>query len=118
MRGGASKRWFSKKYDTILFYSKSKKYIFNIQKEKRTEKSIKRLENPNGARINKETNKDWDKRNILNYWTDIQILNPMSKERIGYRTQKPKALIERIIKASTNKNDIVLDFFGGGGDHS
>jgi DNA modification methylase len=46
---------------------------------------------------------------------DIPIINAMSKERIGYPTQKPEALLERIIKASSNKGDIVLDPFMGGG---
>ncbi|OHE15758.1 MAG: hypothetical protein A2540_10735 [Sulfurimonas sp. RIFOXYD2_FULL_37_8] len=46
---------------------------------------------------------------------DIQSVNPMSKERTNYPTQKPEELIERIIRASSNKGDIVLDFFGGSG---
>ena len=113
--GGSSKRWFSKKHDTILFYSKTKKYKFNVLKEKRTAKSLKRLENPNGARVDKRKTKDWDKRNLVDYWTKIQILNPVSNERCGYPTQKPEKLLERIIKCSTNENDTVLDCFGGSG---
>lgn len=45
----------------------------------------------------------------------IPTLNGMSKERVGYDTQKPKALLERIIKASSNKGDTVADFFCGSG---
>jgi DNA modification methylase len=45
----------------------------------------------------------------------IATINGMSKERIGYPTQKPEALLERIIKASSNKGDVVLDPFMGGG---
>ena len=45
----------------------------------------------------------------------IPTVNSMSKERIGYPTQKPEALLERIIKASSNEGDIVLDAFCGGG---
>lgn len=45
----------------------------------------------------------------------IQSVNPFAKERIDYPTQKPEELLERIIKASTNEDDIVLDFFGGSG---
>jgi site-specific DNA-methyltransferase (adenine-specific)/adenine-specific DNA-methyltransferase len=48
-------------------------------------------------------------------WDDIDPINSQSPERIGYPTQKPEELIERIIKLSTNENDIVLDFFGGSG---
>jgi len=46
---------------------------------------------------------------------DIPIINPMSKERLGYPTQKPEALLERIIKASSNEGDVVLDLFCGCG---
>jgi len=51
----------------------------------------------------------------LDYWTDIYPLNQVAKERTGYPTQKPDALAERIIKASSNKDDIVADFFCGSG---
>lgn len=50
-----------------------------------------------------------------NVWTDIPILNPMAKERTGWATQKPPALLERVITASSNKGDIVLDPFCGCG---
>ena len=46
---------------------------------------------------------------------EIPIINPQSKERIGYATQKPEALLERIIKASSNEDSIVADFFAGSG---
>ena len=48
-----------------------------------------------------------------NIWADIPIINPMSHERTGYPTQKPLALLERIIKASSNEGDLVLDPFCG-----
>lgn len=47
------------------------------------------------------------------WWEDIQSLNSVAKERVGYPTQKPLALLERIIKASTNESDVVLDPFCG-----
>jgi len=52
---------------------------------------------------------------IQNIWTDIPIVNPMANERVNYPTQKPEALLSRIINASSNKNDIVVDFFSGSG---
>jgi len=52
---------------------------------------------------------------IGNIWTDINNVQSQSKERIGYPTQKPEKLLERIIEMSTNKNDLVLDPFVGGG---
>ncbi len=48
---------------------------------------------------------------VQNLWTDIFVINPVAKERLDYPTQKPEALLERIIKASSNENDIVADFF-------
>ena len=52
---------------------------------------------------------------IQNIWLDIPIVNPMAKERVDYATQKPEALLERIIKASSDEAMIVADFFGGSG---
>jgi SAM-dependent methyltransferase len=52
---------------------------------------------------------------ISDFWDDINIINSMGKEHTGYSTQKPEALLERIIKASSNENDIVADFFCGSG---
>ncbi|MEM3846106.1 MAG: site-specific DNA-methyltransferase, partial [Candidatus Parvarchaeota archaeon] len=48
-------------------------------------------------------------------WDDVNFIGPTARERIGYPTQKPEALIERIIKASSNEGDVVADFFCGGG---
>jgi adenine specific DNA methylase Mod len=50
-----------------------------------------------------------------NLWTDIPPVNSQARERLGYPTQKPEALLERIITASSNKGDLVLDPFGGCG---
>lgn len=52
---------------------------------------------------------------IQNIWNDIPIVNPMAKERLDYPTQKPEALLQRIIKTSSNEGDIVADFFVGSG---
>ena len=52
---------------------------------------------------------------IGDIWTDINNISPHAKEKIGYPTQKPEALLERIIKASSNQGDVVLDCFVGGG---
>ena len=48
-------------------------------------------------------------------WTDVNPISPVAKERVGYPTQKPLALLDRIIKASSNEGDIVLDPFCGSG---
>jgi site-specific DNA-methyltransferase (adenine-specific) len=110
--GGASKQRYARKHDVILFYTKSAKFTFNSNeiREPRTEKSLKRAQNPNGARISAD---DVDK--LPTDVFQIPALNPMSVERLGYPTQKPEALLERIIKASSNENDVVLDAYCGCG---
>ncbi len=92
-----------------MFYSKTDEYAFYPENVKvpRTEKAIERARNPKGARITS------DDKMAMDVWADLQALNPMSKERLGYPTQKPIALLERVIKASTKESDIVLDPFCG-----
>ena len=93
--GGSGKKEFAKKHDNIFFYSKSKNYNFNLQFEKATSNKMKGL--------NKK---------MIDVW-DIPNINNMAKERRDYNTQKPKVLIERIIKASSNEGDLVADFYAG-----
>lgn len=111
--GGASKKNFSKKHDTILFYSKSKNPFFNPQKEK-SYMAEGSGDNPNQTYYHDENgkytlvfSKDW--------WTDIGMLATSSYERIGYPTQKPEELIEKIIKSACPNNGVTADFFSGGG---
>jgi len=52
---------------------------------------------------------------VGNFWADISLINSQAAERVGYPTQKPEALLERIIKASSNEGDLVADFFCGSG---
>ncbi len=52
---------------------------------------------------------------VGNMWSDISLINSQAEERLGYPTQKPEALLDRIIRASSNENDIVADFFCGSG---
>jgi adenine-specific DNA-methyltransferase len=52
---------------------------------------------------------------LSNLWCNVFHINPMASENLGYPTQKPEELLERIIKASSNDNDIVADFFLGSG---
>jgi DNA modification methylase len=110
--GGASKRRFARKHDVILFYTKSDNFTFNSNeiREPRTEKSLKRAQNPTGARITVE---DVDK--LPTDVFQIPALNPMAVERLGYPTQKPEALLARIIMASSNEGDVVLDAYCGCG---
>lgn len=110
--GGASKKRYARKHDIIFFYTKSDSFLFNSNaiREPRTEKSLQRAQNPKGARIGAD-NTDKLPTDVF----QIQALNPMAKERMGYPTQKPEALLERIILASSNEGDLVLDAYCGCG---
>ena len=115
--GGSSKRWFSKKHDILLFYSRSNKYVFNLQKEKAYTKSAGRK--PGTINYGAGTARFFeDERGVYNFvnmrdiW-NISYLNSLAKERLGYPTQKPLELLERIIKASSNEGDLVFDPFCG-----
>jgi DNA modification methylase len=110
--GGASKERFARKHDNLLFYHKGKSFRFFPERimEDRTEKSLKRAQNPNGARISASDTKKLP----TDVW-QIQALNPMSTERIGYPTQKPEELVAKMILGCTNEGDVVADFFSGGG---
>ncbi len=72
-------------------------------------------DNPN-ARIYRKIYLDaYPGQMVQNVWVDIPIVNPMAEERVNYPTQKPEALLDRIIKASSNEGDLVADFFCGSG---
>ena len=103
-------------HDTLLFYTKEELgYVFNPLYTAYTEKSLKRKQNHH-TRIKGDDvyvtsiNKKGVKENDV--WV-IPVINPNASERTGYPTQKPLALLERIIKASSNEGDMVLDPFCG-----
>ena len=110
--GGVSKRWFGKKHDVIFFYSKTEDYFLDLEKvkEERTAEVLRRIRTgtKNATRAENEERLPFD------VW-DIQALNAMANERKGYPTQKPEALLERIILASSQEGELVVDFFAGCG---
>lgn len=113
--GGRSQNSFNRKHDTILFYSKTKNFKYNIDDIRIPYKETSGYAS---GGIKSKTGKKYEPnkkgKNPDDVW-NIPIINPMSKERVGYNTQKPKILLERIIKTSTDTNDIVADFFCGSG---
>ncbi|MBU1180320.1 site-specific DNA-methyltransferase [Patescibacteria group bacterium] len=115
--GGVSKKTFAKKHDVILFYTKTQKYNFNLQYYKSWQQKKYNFSEKYPEYFD-EKEKRWYHLAIMrDVWDDINVLGtePGNKERIGYPTQKPEALLERIIKASSNEGDVVADFFCGGG---
>ena len=111
--GGASKKQFSRKHDTIFFYRKSKDYIFNVLKEKSYNSGFKSYGFKGIEQFEDEIG--WyTVVNMKDVW-QISMVGRTSSERVNYPTQKPVKLLERIICASSNKGDLVADFFCGSG---
>jgi DNA modification methylase len=120
---GFNKNKWSEKHDVILLYSKTKKWTFNLEAVRENE-------------IGESTQKRWHKE-IAEYgliptkkngkiywnspysppkdWININALPQAHTERNGYDTQKPKELVEKFIKASSNEGDLVADFYLGSG---
>lgn len=111
--GGAGTKEFAKKHDNIFLYNKSSDYVFNVQKEKSYMKEWSG-ENPAQTYYTDENGR-YTLVNAKDYWTDIGMIATSSEERVQYATQKPEALLERIIKTSSDEGMIVADFFGGSG---
>jgi len=115
---------FASNHDVIFLYRKSDDYLFQPIKEKRDKstKQIKRVwdkETQKLVNAKDENGKviyiDSDEITIDDVWR-MSMLQPADKEEpVGYATQKPEALLERIIKASSNEGMLVADFFGGSG---
>jgi len=116
--GGRSKRYFSNKHDSLLWYARAGKdgnFFFAVDAVRVPYKETsgyakggivsaagkKYMPNPRGTPVD-------------DVW-DIAIINPLAAERIGYPTQKPEALLERVIDGCSPKDGVVADFFCGGG---
>jgi site-specific DNA-methyltransferase (adenine-specific) len=113
-------------HDTIFYYTKDDVYTFNKQTTEHRQEYIARFN-----KVDKDGRQYFDGRGKPRYlddilkkgkaigdvWSDIMSFQqiPTAKERLGYPTQKPEALLERIILASSNEGDIVLDPFCGCG---
>lgn len=111
--GGASKRRFARKHDTILFYSKTDKYYFVPQKEKSYNRGYKPYRFKGVKEYRDETG--WYTMvNRKDVW-QLDMVGRTSAERTGYVTQKPESLIRMILESCTRKGDLCADFFGGSG---
>ena len=109
--GGVSKNYFARKHDTILWYAKGDRWVFNPQKEKSY------MMHKYGF---KKSNFQIDERGqysmvyLRDVW-DIPSVGSATSERLGYPTQKPEKLLLRIIEAASNDDGVVADFFCGCG---
>lgn len=143
--GRVSKRAYGRRHDVILFYAKSSDYVFNwdqvliewgeegkakfkYQDDKGRYRLIGRFLKDSPIKGHRDVSPEWEKKHPelvqryymkegkaqVDFWS-ISPINQVSPERIGYPTQKPEALLERIVKASSPDDGVVADFFCGGG---
>ena len=138
--GGKATNYFKRKHDVILMYQTSTHRTFHVQRKGLSASTIKRYSkyfdangqityrnlkesNPGVFRKLKGVPEDlgrvWldvkEGAPLNDWWADISTIKRGFDESIGYPTQKPEFLLERIIKASSNEGDVVADFFIGGG---
>ena len=114
-------KYFARNHDTIFWYTKNKgNHVFNQMYIPKSEKSSaqgkawKSVIGEDGKRRSIQTDEKTKGVPMPDTW-EISMINPVAKERIGYPTQKPEKLLERIIKSSSNNGDLILDCFGGSG---
>ena len=118
---------FPQKHDVIFSYTLGDEWVWNTQFKPHKEEYIRRFKkDENGRLYRDDVNPTGGGSRIIyldeiegdivdSVWTDISPVNPVAVERNDYATQKPEALLERIIKASSDEGMVVADFFGGSG---
>lgn len=134
-QGGKSKKYFGRKHDVIFWYSKSDQYFFerdSVRLPLTPHKADASGRNYGGRMGVDEDGRPYTekwgtgKKKLYRYyldkgkipedwWTDINSIQADAKERMGYPTQKPEALLERIIKACSKEDDLILDAYCGCG---
>lgn len=113
--GGISKEFFARKHDIVFFYAKNaEKVKFNTQFYKSFQQkkyNFKGVED-----LWDEEKEQWYHNSVCrDVWEDVFPIGTENSERLDYPTQKPVALLDRIIKASSNEGDLIADFFCGSG---
>lgn len=134
-QGGKGQEYFARKHNTIFLYGKTQTPFFNqgaVRLPFTPHKQDSSGKNYGGRMGIDESGREYvekwgtGKKKLYRYyldegktpedvWTDIQSIQSGAFERVDYPTQKPEALLERIIKASSNEGDLVADFFCGSG---
>jgi DNA modification methylase len=125
--GGRQEKLFSRKHDTILFYTKGSSWTFNadaigeVRGDKKRNNMKKGIDENGRAYVSiMSAGKEYryfedEKVTPADVWIDISHIQQKDPQRLGYPTQKHEKLLERIIKASSSENDLVADFFVGSG---
>jgi len=117
---GRSLNSFLRNHDTILFYAKSEKNVFNIQYVPLSESTLRRFGGKlqmwaDEERTRKVTADEESKGSFMSDAWEISYIPGASPEKIGFPTQKPEELVSRVVLASSNPGDLVADFFCGSG---
>lgn len=125
--GGRSSKTFAPKHDIIFYYTKGNNWTFNgddplVRIPRKSGSHMKIIIGEHGNEWQEKTDKKTGKKYLYpvdkianDYWIDIEQLNREDAERLHYPTQKPEILLKRIIACSSNKSDLVADFFCGCG---
>lgn len=117
--GSPLMKQFNRKHDTIYWYSKCDNWIFNQDDVrvpyKDPNQSLRRAFDAGRGITEEEIQRYRERGKVPETWWEDIALAVRSKQNLHYTTQKPEALLERIIKASSNEGDLVCDFFGGSG---
>ena len=111
--GGVPRKDFPRKHDVIFRYGKGGEVAFNVERKayKENTQAVGKHSTLSGGKtidLGRGTP-------VTDWWTDIKTSTGWNPERMGYPTQKPSGLLERIIRASSNEGDLVADFFCGCG---
>lgn len=113
---------FVSNHDNILFYTKSSENVFNLQYVPLSPGTIKRWKGKKQQAVFSDSGRrladnldEASKGSPMPDWWEVSIINPAAHERLGYPTQKPEDLLERIIYTSSGEGDVVLDAFCGCG---
>lgn len=110
--GMSAHRFFANRHEEAVWYSKTKKYTFNLDAVRIPYDEATKAVYMKDKRLNPESVEKG--KNPTNVW-ELPRLNGNSKERVGHPTQKPLAVIDRLILGLSNPGDLVLDFFAGSG---
>ena len=111
--GGVSKRWFGRKHDVLLYYAaKRGSHVFHVQKERSYNRGNKPYRFKGVEEFQDDLGKWYTMASMRDVW-ELNAIGRSSKERLGYATQKPLALLDRIVRASSNEGDTVFDPFCG-----
>ena len=125
--GGKSPRGFGRKHDTILWYARGPRYAFypdrvRVPRKPNSHMKVEADEHGRPVQVKRDRKTGRHYRYPVHagkvpedYWTDIETLNRGDAERTGWPSQKPEALLDRIVQATTRPGDWVADFFSGSG---